>query len=575
MSFVLYGSSAARGIAIGHVVLFGSKRPDVVELRVDPNALEEEKKRLVSAIARTNSYLTGVKNTIPGSAPKELVSFVDTHIQIVGDETLLEGVCSLINQHHCNSEWALNLYQESLLSVFEEMQDAYFEARKADIRHVLDLILTNLSVGRDQSGSRHRPIKGGVVVAADLSPADLIILCRGGVSGLFTELGASASHTSILARSLGIPAVTGISHALKLFREKDSVIVDGEGGLVVGDPDDCILNEYQKKALKIDRQSNRSTKYEEIKDVVSADGEDIKIFFNLDMIDDTENLFRYGANSIGLFRTDFLFLNRADYPTEEEHLAVYKKIISESRQREFTIRTADIGPDKLPEQLSVPTSSGSISALGICGLRFSLKQPKIFLPQLRAIIRASALGKVRLMLPMVTDLDEIEIVRVHIAEIRREFRLQGIEFDRNMPIGAMIEVPAAAAAAPLFADSLDFLSIGSNDLVQYANAADRQNSDVAYLYQPLHFGVIKLISWVVSSTLKAKKRISICGEMASDCRLTALLLGLGLKELSIRPAVFLELQEKIRTISVYESKQRVKEYLDSGNLEILEALVIE
>ena len=575
MTFIVYGVPTAHEIAIGPIHLLEATRPESVAPRQNISDVSFEEKRLITGIERTNGYLQSVKDSIPPSAPREIVSFVDTHIQIVCDETLLASVVSLIKRNHCNSEWALNLYQKNLLVVFEQMQDVYFEARKADICHVIDLILTNLHVS-DNGTKPSKPLrKNSIVVARDLNPSDVILLFRQGISGFLIEIGASSSHTSILARSLGLPFVIGILNARKLFRDNDVVIVDGEIGVAIGEPDPQTLSYYRKKEKKINFKKGLYLKPRKEKDVVSADGKEINISFNLDMVADIGAILKYGNNPIGLFRTEFLFLNRLDIPTEFEHLTLYKKILQSTKNRELTIRTADIGPEKVPQSQKDSFAEGSNSALGLRGLRFSLKKPKIFLPQLRAIIRASAFGKIRLMLPMVTDLSEISQVKELVLEIRREFEQDGIAFDKNIPIGAMIEVPAAAAAGSLFAAELDFLSIGSNDLIQYANAADRQNSDVAYLYQPLHFGFLTLMSWLIMAADKLRKPIFICGEMASDSRYTALLLGLGLTKLSVRPAVARELEEKIRNISVEESKKSVQEFLASGNTKILELLVGE
>jgi phosphotransferase system enzyme I (PtsI) len=279
------------------------------------------------------------------------------------------------------------------------------------------------------------------------------------------------------------------------------------------------------------------------------------------------------ADSVGLFRTEFLFMNRQDYPSEEEHFDCYKTIISLLGGKEFTIRTADLGADKLPQKFRSRFSNTMNSALGLRGLRFSLKEPELFIPQLKSIVRASAFGNIRLMLPMVTNTKEIEQVFEHIDLIKNELELDGVAYDKNMPIGAMIEVPSAAIAAPMFVEILDFLSIGSNDLIQYSNAVDRQDSEVSYLYEPLHFGVIKLISLTVAAGIQGNKPVSICGEMASDVRYTSLLLGLGLSELSVRPAVLFEIKERIEGISVRDSKEMVERFLETADSVILESLI--
>ena len=542
MTFTVYGTSTSSGIAIGPVHIEGGKPLDVISAKIDATDLASEKRRLEAAVNRAVSFLGEVKSKIPPSSPLETISFVDAHIQMIRDESLSVSVTSIIESNQCTAEWALRLYERNLSSFFEKTKDPYFKSRKDDITQVINLIIKNFN---QQPGVVLFPAKSlqdSIVIAHDLSPSDVIMLSRKGILGFCTESGATLSHTAILARSLHLPFVIGVQDATNLFRDGETVAIDGENGLVIGEPDNSTLSFYKSKAGVKKRDEMRVENVTLDQDVVSLDGVHISIFLNLDIFEDIYKVPEYEIYPIGLYRTEFLFMNSPDALTELEQLEVYKNILKSSRGKEVTIRAADFGPDKLPMTLTNTLPEDAVSVLGLRGLRLSLVERKLFLSQLRAVLRASAFGKVRLLLPMVTEVNEVFEVKEILENIKEEFRGEGVDFAKDMPLGAMIEVPAAAASCSLLAAELDFLSIGSNDLVQYANAADRQNNHVSYLYQSIHPGVIQLMYWSVTAAKKQGKPVLICGEMASDAKYIPLLLGLGLTQVSVRPSVISDIK---------------------------------
>ena len=575
MTFAVYGTSTSSGIAIGRVHLNGAKFLDIASSKIDATDLASEKNRLEEAVYRALGFLEEVKNKIPSSSPPEILSFVKTHIQMVRDESLKVGVASIIESNNCTAEWALRLYEKDLSSFVDKTEDLYLKSRKEDIRQVINVILKNFSSQLGGDIFSADLLQGSIVIARDLSPADLIMMSRKGILGFCTESGATLSHTAILARSLRLPFVIGVEDATRFFQDEEVVVVDGETGLIIGELDDRTLSSYKSKVrIKNEEEMCVNTTLVH-QNVLSLDGSHISIFLNLDIFEDIYKVPEYETYPIGLFRTEFLFMNSPDVLTETEQVEVYKNILKRSNGQEITIRTADLGPDKLPISLRDSLPEGAVSALGLRGLRLSLVERTLFISQLRAVLRASAFGKVRLLLPMVTGVDEVFEVREILENLREEFLLKGIDFAKDIPLGAMIEVPAAAASCSLLAAELDFLSIGSNDLVQYANAADRQNNHVSYLYQPIHPGVVQLIFWSVTAAKKLRRPVFICGEMASDPKYLPLLLGLGLTQLSVRPSVISDIKKKIENISVKSSKSLVERFISSGDSTVLKELLAD
>jgi phosphotransferase system enzyme I (PtsI) len=409
------------------------------------------------------------------------------------------------------------------------------------INRVLRILLNHAPVAHELAETA---LDGAVLVADDLSPADTLLMQHQGIAAFVTEYGGPTSHTAILARSLGVPGVVGVHHARRFIREGEPLIVDGTEGIVIGEADHRITEHYRARR---DERAKRVGGLGKLKraPTVTADGVPIELLANVELEVDFEAARAAGARGVGLYRTEFLYMNRPDVPSEEEHFAAYRRLVEAFRNLPVTIRTLDIGADKQVKTSISARSNAANPALGLRAVRLALKEPELFMPQLRAIVRASGLGQVRLMIPMLSHLDEVNQVVELVRRIQADFERQGVAFDPAMPIGGMIEVPAAAAWADGFARALDFLSIGTNDLIQYAVAIDRVNEEVSYLYDPLNPGVLRLISMAIRAADAAECPIAMCGEMAGDVRYTKLLLGLGLRVFSVHPSLLLEVKQEI------------------------------
>jgi len=446
------------------------------------------------------------------------------------------------------------------------MDDAYLRARRDDVDHVINRVLRILL---NQAPARHESadgnLEGLILIADDLSPADALLMQQHGIVGFITEYGGPTSHTAIIARSLGLPGVVGVPHARRYLREGEPLIVDGDEGLVLGDADQRIIEHYRARR---DERQKRISRLARLKRAltVTADGVPIELLANVDLESDFELAKSSGARGVGLYRTEFLYMNRMDAPSEDEHFAVYKRMTEAFRQQPVTIRTMDIGADK-HVSASVSSRLNAVNpALGMRAVRLGLKEPDLLVPQMRAIIRASALGQVRLMVPMLSHVDEVAQVMLLIREIQRDFDRRNIPYDPAMPIGGMLEVPAAVAFADGFARTLDFLSIGTNDLIQYAVAIDRVNEEVSYLYDPLNPGVLRLIEMAIRYADGAACPIAMCGEMAGDVRYTRLLLGLGLRAFSVHPSLLLEVKQVIAETEIAPVKRLVSKALRSTDI---------
>ena len=447
----------------------------------------------------------------------------------------------------------LKLQRDAIVSVFDAMDDPYLRTRKDDVEHVVNRIQRTLL---NQDTSLHdrdeRPLSGRVVFADDLTPADTVLMQHQGIAAFVTEHGGPNSHTAILARSLRIPAVVGLHHARNYLRDDELIIIDGRQGVVLVDPEEGILRQYRKRQRAIQQQAAARKKLH--RQPVTGDGERIVLQANIELPADIDAVGEVGADGIGLYRTEFLFMNREQPPDEEEQYAAYARVVRALDGSPVTIRTLDLGADKQVDGVRPDASVASNPALGLRAVRLCLRDPGLFRPQLRAILRASAHGPVRMMIPMVSIVQELlQVLRI-VEECRRELRDERMAYDRSMPIGAMIEVPAAAICADMFARHLDFLSIGTNDLIQYTMAIDRIDDEVSYLYDPLNPAVLRLVHTAIKAGQKIGIPVAMCGEMAGDSQYTRLLLGMGLKEFSVHPNDLLEIKEVI--IASYISELR-------------------
>jgi phosphotransferase system enzyme I (PtsI) len=550
VSLTLHGIGVSKGIAIGKVHIIKHEPVEITEYCLPNYALEEEIARFENAIAMARQQLQHVRDKVPKDATVDIAVFIDAHLLMLEDSLLTRVPIDLINEHQCNAEWALKMQCDSIVQIFDKMDDPYLSSRKNDIEQVVVRIQRILRGSPDTSKSfETSSLVNTIILADDLSPADTAQMQQNGVLAFATEYGGTTSHTAILARSLGIPAVVGLHRASPYIKSNDTVIVDGLQGVILVNPDARSLRYYRMRQYEAKRYRAALTKIKN-SPTITRDGMPITLQVNIEFPEDMETVERVGGKEIGLYRTEFLFMNRHSPPDEEEHFEVYSRVIRALKGDSVTIRTVDLGADKQVVDSHYHKSSVTNPALGLRAIRLCLKQPQLFKPQLRAILRASALGQVRMMIPMVCGLHEIIQVRHILDEVRTELLHQSIKFDPQMPYGVMVEVPAIALCTDLIASHVDFLSLGTNDLIQYVLAIDRGDAAVNYLYEPLHPAVLRLIKVSIDAAKKADKPISMCGEMASDTRYIRLLMGLGLRSFSVNPEAFLEVKQIINNSSI-------------------------
>jgi len=572
MSLMFSGIGVSRGIAIGAAHLLRRDHIDVSLRTLDKEALPAEVRRLKRAFKVARGELLTTRDNIPKDAPSDVSAFIETHILMLDDDFLSQRPIDLIKGEKINAEAALQRQREELARVFGSMEDAYLATRIDDVNHVIDSVLRALDTPPDDrsdeqesgqeggksggkgsrngaKGAESDPAadqwKGRVVVADDLTPADTIAMKHHGVAGFVTETGGPLSHSAILARSLGIPAIVGVHDVRRYVRSGETLTLDGDSGLVVAEPTEEILADFRARR-KAARKRQRDLDLLIDTEAVTRDGVKLTLSANIEIEDDLKALRRVNAAGVGLYRTEFLYMNRDTVPDEQEHFRTYSKVLRALKGAPLTIRTADLGADK--GHGATVAHAGGVAhnpALGLRGIRLCLNDTTLFVPQLRAILRVSARGPVRILLPMLTNLAEARQSLALIAQVKETLAAEGTEFDPDVPVGAMIEVPAAAIAAPRFARELDFLSIGTNDLIQYTLAIDRVDDQVNYLYDPLHPAVLELIRRVIDAGREAGIPVSLCGEMAGDPRYVRLLLGLGLTELSMPPNLLLEVKRSL------------------------------
>ncbi len=566
MPLALYGIGVSRGYTIGELCLLERHQPEIPEYAVPPHRVEDEVQRFRQGVASAWQQLREFRNRIPATVSADITAFIDTHLLMLEDSAFTKAPENWIRTRHCNAEWALKLQRDSLVQVFEAMDDPYLRTRKDDVEHVVRRVL-NLLAAKDRSGveliASHS--KGRIIVADDLTPAETILMQHQGATALVTEHGGPLSHTAILARSLGIPAIVGVRHARLYLKDRELAVVDGQAGVVLAGLDETMLQHYRQKQQQQERQQQELIRLK-TQPSITRDQISVVLQANIELPEDVDAVRRVDAAGVGLYRTEFLFMNRAGSPDEEEHLAAYRHVINALKGIPITIRTADLGADK---QVDGGRSSGHMAnnpALGLRGIRLCLRNLELFRPQLRAILRASAFGKVRMMIPMLSNAQELSQVLRLVAEAKQELQEEGRQFDPRLPVGAMVEVPAVAVCADHFARQVDFLSIGTNDLIQYTLATDRLDDAVNYLYDPLHPAVLQLIHMTIRAGQKAGIPVSMCGEMAGDTRYTQLLLGLGLTHFSMHPASLWEVKRVVRESNLFELSVLVKRLLEARDI---------
>ncbi len=555
MSIQIFGLPVSRGVAIGRAVLVASSRVDVPHVFIDPARTNEEIARILAARDAVAEEFDILKRDLPPDAPQELAALLDVHQMLLQDEALIGAAADWVRQRHYNAEWALSAQLEVLARQFDEMEDAYIRERKADLEQVVERMLRSMGRGlplpdaaaasasaRDFGGDE--PL---VLVASDIAPADMISFKRSVFTGFVTDVGGKTSHTAIVARSMDIPAVVGARQASNLIRQDDCIIIDGDAGLIIVDPSPIVLEEYRFRQRQSELERSRLARLRHTP-AVTLDGERVELLANIEMPEDAPGALEAGAVGVGLFRSEFLFMNRAgNLPDEEEQYEAYKRAVEAMKGLPVTIRTVDIGADKPLEGLTpseLRHESVLNPALGLRAIRWSLSEPSMFRRQLRALFRAAAHGPLKILIPMLASQREIRQTLDNIAHVKRQLVDSGKAFG-EVELGAMIEVPAAALTMPLFLKHFDFVSIGTNDLIQYTLAIDRADEAVAHLYDPWHPAVLQLLATTITQARAAGRGVSVCGEMAGDPAFTELLLAMGLRAFSMHPSQVASIKQRI------------------------------
>ena len=554
MSFVLHGLGVSGGIAIGRAQLISHATLEVAHYSIAPEQVPDEIERLTQALHAVQKELEGLHGAMTsGDAPAEFGAFLDVHWMILTDPTLSEVPKRTIAEQLCNAEWALTQQLAVLVEQFEAIEDPYLRERRADVVQVVERVLKVL-LGKPGGVPPPDAEEHTILVAHDLSPADVIQFKNHHFAAFLTDLGGVTSHTAIVARSLNVPAVVATHNARGLIRENELLIVDGGRNVVIVNPDRSVLNEYHLKQSELELERQKLKRLRSTP-ATTLDGRTVELQANIELPEDLEQALENGASGVGLFRTEFLFLNRDGLPSEDEQFEAYRAVASGMKGHTVTIRTFDLGADKHKEGIEGLTRVAPNPALGLRAVRFSLAEPRMFLTQLRAILRASHYGKVKILIPMLSSAGEIDQTLNMIAQAKQSLREQGAKFDEGVEIGGMIEIPAAVLSIRAFTDRLDFLSIGTNDLIQYTLAVDRADDAVSQLYDPLHPAVLKLIALAIASSRKAEVPIAVCGEMAGDPQFTRLLLGMGLTSFSMHPAHLLTIKQRVLASNAAGAKQ--------------------
>ncbi len=551
MSIQLFGMAVSRGVAIGRAVLVASSRVDVAHYFVPADRVEQEIGRLRQARDAVAGELLALKRDMPADVPQELAALLDVHLMMLHDEALTEATKGWIKDRRYNAEWALSAQLEVLARQFDDMEDAYLRERKADLEQVVERVLRHMS--SDPSAQRAPALAGRsdgeplVLVANDVAPADMMQFKRSVFTGFVTDVGGRTSHTAIVARSLDIPAVVGAREASRMIRQDDLLVIDGDAGVVIVNPSDIVLEEYRFRQQQSDLERARLNRLRHTP-AVTLDGQAVELLANIESPGDAAAAVAAGAVGVGLFRSEFLFMNRGgNLPGEEEQFEAYRDVVQAMQGLPVTIRTVDIGADKPMDRMSpqeLRHEHGLNPALGLRAIRWSLSEPGMFRQQLRAILRASAYGKVRILIPMVAHASEVVAIQEALQRARQQLDDAGKPYGK-VELGAMIEVPAAAVVIDRFLAFFDFVSVGTNDLIQYTLAIDRADEAVAHLYDPWHPAVLQLLGHTIERARARGKGVSVCGEMAGDPAFTEILLAMGLRSFSMHPARIASIKQKL------------------------------
>jgi phosphotransferase system enzyme I (PtsI) len=568
MTFALHGVPVSHGIAIGKAVLISRAALEVSHHLIEVGKEELEAQKLLDAFEQVRLELAQLRQGLPKDAPQEMAAFLDVHGMILADPALAEKPLKLIRAQRLNAAWALTTELNDLLEQFSEIEDAYLKERANDIRQVAERVLKALSAQEKDTLNESdllSPSDVGVdaiIVAHDIAPHDMLRFKEHAFTGFVTDLGGKTSHTAIVARSMEIPAVVGVRHASEMIRHGDWLVIDGEHGVVVVAPDEHLLSEYR---LLQDKAVAETRKLQELKysRTTTTDHIAIELLANIELPEDATQAVDLGAIGVGLFRSEFLFMDRKQaLPDEERQYQEYRRVVDLMHGLPVNIRTIDVGADKALGSGSDLSQTGT-SPLGLRAIRWSLTEPEIFLTQLRAILRASAHGQARIMIPMLAHVKEIDETLRLIEKAKQQLYQRGQAFNPNIQVGAMIEIPAAALVLPLFINRFDFLSIGTNDLIQYTLAIDRADHAVAHLYDPLHPAILNLLFSIIDQAKRANIPVAVCGEMAGDPSMTKLLLGMGLTDFSMHFSQLLLVKREILKADVGLLKSRISAVLQA------------
>ncbi|QWD66141.1 phosphoenolpyruvate--protein phosphotransferase [Polynucleobacter sp. MWH-Aus1W21] len=562
MTFALHGIPVSKGIAIGKAVLISRAALEVSHYLIEAGKEEAEAQKLLDAFGQVRLELEQLRQGLPKDAPQEMAAFLDVHGMILADPALAEKPIKLIRTQRLNAAWALTTELNDLLEQFADIEDAYLKERANDIRQVAERVIKALNAQKKDplNDSDFLPTSDigveSIIVAHDIAPHDMLRFKEHAFTGFVTDLGGKTSHTAIVARSMEIPAVVGVRHASEMIRHGDWLVLDGERGVVVVAPDEQLLAEYRKLQTQVLKEARKLQQLKHAK-TETADRVEIELFANIELPEDAIQAVKLGAVGVGLFRSEFLFMDRKQaLPDEEQQYQEYRRVVDLMHGLPVNIRTIDVGADKALGGGGDISQTG-ISPLGLRAIRWSLTEPEIFLTQLRAILRASAHGQARIMIPMLAHAKEIDETFRLIEKAKQQLHQRGKAFNPNIQVGAMIEIPAAALVLPLFINRFDFLSIGTNDLIQYTLAIDRADHAVAHLYDPLHPAILNLLANIIEQAKRANVPVAVCGEMAGDPALTRLLLALGLTDFSMHFSQLLLVKREILQANVGLLKARI------------------
>jgi len=537
--------------------------------------IDDEIRRFSDAVATVKADLEQINQSLRKNAPAELGAFIGTHLMMLADKSLSEIPKDIIRNEQCNAEWAIKLQMDDIVEQFEQIEDDYLRERKQDVIQVVERIIKVLlghqsQLTSEQQSSVVHEERKLILVAHDISPADAIQFKQHQFAAFVTDVGGATSHTAILARSLNIPSIVALQRARDLINDGELIIVDGDLGVVIVSPSKEILAEYRLRQEQWELEQQKLQLIKTTK-AVTIDGTAIELHANIEVPEDITAVKASGATGIGLYRTEFLFMNRRDMPDEEEQFVAYKTVAEAMKGAPVTIRTLDLGADKQMNPDTVVNCANP--ALGLRAIRLCLSEPQIFHTQLRALLRASHYGNIKILIPMLCTLAELRQTKVLLERAKVSLRKEKVPFDESIALGGMIEIPAAAINAEAFASELDFLSIGTNDLIQYTLAIDRTDDAVAHLYNPLHPSVLKLISITIKAGAKLGKAVSVCGEMAGDVKLTKLLIGMGLRQLSMHPSHILSIKQQVLHSQMNQLNQQARKVLGLTDIEKIELTV--